>query len=221
MSQLKLKLQHQSCQWISRVDFLSDWLVWPPCSPRDSWDFSPAPQFQPINSSALSLLYSPALTSVHDCWKNHALAILIFVGKMMSVLFNMVSRFVIAFLPKNKHLLISWLQSPSAVILKANKSKIKSITASTFPPSICCEVMGLDAMILVFFLNVSSQLFSLSSFTIIKTLFSSSLLSAIRVVSSAYLRLLIFLLAVLWFIWFIQLVIYPAPHFTWCTLHRS
>ena len=121
MSQLKLQLQHQSCQWISRVDFLSDWLVWPPCSPRDSWESSPAPQFQPINSSALSLLYSPALTSVHDYWKNHALTILIFVGQVMPVLFNTVSSFVIAFLPKNKHLLISWLQSPSAVILKAKK----------------------------------------------------------------------------------------------------
>ena len=61
----------------------------------------------------------------------------------------MLSRFVIAFLPRNKHLLISWLQSPSAVILEPKK--IKSDTVSTFPPSkICHEVMGQDAMILVF-----------------------------------------------------------------------
>ena len=68
-----------------------------------------------------------------------------FVGKVMSLLFNMLSRLVITFLPRSEHLLISWLQSPSAVILKPRK--IKSATVS---PSICHEVMGLDAMILVF-----------------------------------------------------------------------
>ena len=66
----------------------------------------------------------------------------------MSLLFNMVSRLVVAFLPRNKHLLISWLQSPSAVILEPRK--IKSITLSIVSPSICHEVMGMDAMILVF-----------------------------------------------------------------------
>ena len=71
-----------------------------------------------------------------------------FVGKVMSLLFNMLSRFVIVFLPKSKHLLISWLQSLSTVILEPKK--IKSVTVSTFPPSICHEVMGPDAMILVF-----------------------------------------------------------------------
>ena len=64
----------------------------------------------------------------------------------MSLLFNMLSRFVIAFLLRSKHLLISWLQSPSAVILEPKK--IKSFTVSIFSPSICHEVMGLDAMIL-------------------------------------------------------------------------
>ena len=68
-----------------------------------------------------------------------------FVGKVMSLLFSMLSRFVIVFLPRTKRLLISWLQSPSAVILKPEK--IKSVTVS---PSICHEVMGLDAVILVF-----------------------------------------------------------------------
>ena len=68
-----------------------------------------------------------------------------FVGKVMSLLFNMLPRLVIAFLPRSKHLLISWLQSPSEVILEAKK--IKSLTVS---PSICHEVMGPDAMILVF-----------------------------------------------------------------------
>ena len=65
-----------------------------------------------------------------------------FVGKVMSLLFNMLSKFVIAFLPRSKCLLISWLQSPSAVILEPKE--IKSVTASTFSPSICHEVMGLD-----------------------------------------------------------------------------
>ena len=71
-----------------------------------------------------------------------------FVGKVMSLLFNIPSRLLITFLPMSKHLLISWLQSPSAVILEPKK--IKSITVSIVSPSICHEVMGLDAMILVF-----------------------------------------------------------------------
>ena len=71
-----------------------------------------------------------------------------FVGKVMSLLFNMLSRLVIAFLPRSMRLLISWLQSPSAVILEPKK--IKSVTVSTVSPSICHEVMGPDAMILVF-----------------------------------------------------------------------
>ena len=118
-----------------------------------------------------------------------------FVGKVMSLLFNMLSGLVITFLPRSKCLLISWLQSPSAVILEPRKSK--SAIVSTVSPSISHEVMGPDAMILVFWMLSFKPAFSLSSFTFIKRLFSSPLLSAIRVVSSAYLRLLIFLLAVL------------------------
>ena len=178
-----------------------------------------------------------------------------FVAKVMSPLFNMLSRFIIAFLPESKHLLTSWLQSPSAVILEPKK--IKSVI---FSPSICHEVMGpvgegngnplqysclenpmdrgawwatvhgvtkrqtwlkrlstharkmgLDAMSLVFWMLSFKPAFSLFSFTFIKRLFSSSSLSAIRVVSSAYLRLLIFLPATL----------IPACAFTWCTLHKS
>ena len=71
-----------------------------------------------------------------------------FFGKVMSLLFNMLSRLVIAFIPRSKGLLISWLQSPSAVIL--GPRKIKSVTVSIVSPSICLEVMGLDAMILFF-----------------------------------------------------------------------
>ena len=70
-----------------------------------------------------------------------------FIGKLMSPLFNLLSRLIIAFLPRSKHLLISWLQSPSSVILEPKK---KSLTVSILSPSICHEVLGPDAMILVF-----------------------------------------------------------------------
>ena len=96
----------------------------------------------------LSFLYGPTLISVHGYWKNHSVDYTDFASKVMSLLFNMLSMFVIAFLPKSKCLLISWLQSPSAVILEPKK--IKSVTVSIFYPSICHEVMELDAMILVF-----------------------------------------------------------------------
>ena len=86
-----------------------------------------------------------------------------FVGKVMSLLFNMLSRLGITFLPRSKCLLISWLQSPSTVILEA--PKIKSDTVSTVSPSICHEVMGPDAMILVFWMLSFTPTFSLCSFT--------------------------------------------------------
>ena len=107
----------------------------------------------------------------------------------------MLSRFVIAFLPRSKCLLISWQQLPSAVILEPKN--IKSVTVSVVSPSICDEVMGPGAMILVFWMLSFKPAFSLSSSTFIRRLFSSSLLSAIKVVSPAYLRLLIFLLEIL------------------------
>ena len=80
--------------------------------------------------------------------KTIALTMWKFVGKMIALLLNMLCRFVIAFLPRSQSLLISWLQSPSALILELKK--IKSDTLSTFPPSIHNEVMGLDAMIFTF-----------------------------------------------------------------------
>ena len=135
-----------------------------------------------------------------------------FVGKVMCLLFNTLSRLVIVFLSRSKHLLISWQQSLSTVILEHKKI----VTVSTVSPSICHEVMGLDAMIFIFWMLSFKPAFSLSSFTFIKRLFSSSSLSAIRVVSSAYLRLLIFLPAIL-----IPAMLYPAQHFTWCTPHIS
>jgi len=127
--------------------------------------------------------------------KTIALTIWTFDGKVISLLFNLLSGFVITFLPRSNRLLISWLQSPSAVVLEPRK--IKSVIVSIVSPSICHEVMGLDVMILVFWILRFLPVFSLSFFTFIKTLFSSSLLSALRVVSSAYLRLSIFLPAIL------------------------
>ena len=125
-------------------------MVGSPCSPRDSQEFFSVPQFEVIDSLALSFFYCPALTSVHDYWKNHSFDYMDFVGIVMSLLFNMLFRFVIAFLPWIKQLLISWLQSPSAVILEAAPPKIKSLTVSIVSPSVCHEMMGPDAMILVF-----------------------------------------------------------------------
>ena len=127
--------------------------------------------------------------------KTITLTIWTVVGKVMSLLFNMLSRFVIALLARSRRLLILWLQSPSTVI--SEPKKIKSVAASTFSPSICHEVMGLDAIILVFCMLNFKPAFSLSSFILIKRFFSSSSLSAIRVVSTSYLRLLIYLQAVL------------------------
>ena len=116
-----------------------------------------------------------------------------FVGKVMSLLFNMLSRLVIAFLPRSMCILISWLQSPSTVILEPKK--ITSATVSTFPPSICHEMTRQDAMIFIFLMLNFKPAFSLSS--LIKRFFSSSSLFATRVVSFAYLRLLIFLPTIL------------------------
>ena len=180
---LELQLQHQSFQWIFRVDFLWDWLVWSPCSPKDSQESSPTSQFKSINSLVLSLLYGP--THMWLLEKPIALTIRTFVRKVITLLFNMLSRFVILFFLRSKHLLISQLQSPSTVILEAKK--IKSVSASIVSPFICHELMEPDAMSLVFWMLSFKPTFSLSSFTFIKRLFSS-LLSAIRVVSSAYLR---------------------------------
>ena len=78
----------------------------------------------------LSLLYGPNMTSIHDYWKNHSFDYMELFGKVMSLLFNTLPRFVIAFLPRSKRLLLSWLQSPSTVILEPKK--IKSVTASIF-----------------------------------------------------------------------------------------
>ena len=152
------------------------------------------------HSSKTSILWHSAFFIVQlshpymTTGKTIALTRQTFVDKVMSLLFNMLSRLVITFLLRSKCLLISWLQSPSAVILEPRK--IKSATVSTVYTSICHEVMGPDAMMLVFWMLSFKPTFSLSSLIFIKRLFNSSL-SAIREVSSAYLRLLIFLPATL------------------------
>src|SRR5574341_344520 len=144
------------------------------------------------HSSKASILWHSAFFTVQlshpymTTGKTIALTRRTFASKVTSLPFNMLSRLVITFLPRSKHLLISWLQSPSAVILEP--PKIKSDTLSTVSSSISHEVMGPDAMIFVFSMLSFKPTFSLSTFTFIERLFSSSSLSAIRVVSSAYLR---------------------------------
>ena len=104
------------------ISFRMDWLDL--LAVQGTQESSPTSQFKSINSLALSLLYSPTLTSVHDYWKNQRWT---FVGKVMSLLLNMLSRFVITFLPRSKHLLISWLQSPFAVILEPSHPPPKKV----------------------------------------------------------------------------------------------
>ena len=111
---------------------------------------------------------------------------------MMSLLSNMLSRFLLGFLPSRRCLLISWPQSSSTMTIETKKIK-----SAIFSPFICHEVLEPDAKIVVFQMLSFKPGFSLSTFTFIKRLFSFSSLSAIKVVSSAYLRLLIFLPAVL------------------------
>ena len=101
------------------ISFRMDWLI-SLQSKGLSRVFS-IPQFKSINSSALSFLYSPTLTSIHDYWKTIALIRWTFVSKVMSLLLNMLPRLVRAFLPRRKHLLIPWLQSPFGVILEPKK----------------------------------------------------------------------------------------------------
>ena len=146
--------------------------------------------------------------------KTIVLTIQTFAGKVISLLFNTLSGFVIAFHPRSKHLLISWLQPPSAVILKP--PKMKSVTVSIVSPSICREVMGPDSMILVFWMLSFKPKFSVS--------FSPS--SRGSLVSLHFLPLGWQHLHIwgywcfFWQSWF-QTELHPALHFTWCTLHIS
>ena len=127
------------------------------CNPRDSQEFS-------HHSSKPSILRCSAFFIVQlshlymATGTTTALTRQTFVGKVTSLLFNMLSRLVIAFLPRSKHLLISWLQSPSAVILKPKK--IKSVVVFIVSQSICHEMMAMDAMILVFWMLSSKPAFN-------------------------------------------------------------
>ena len=140
---MEFQFQHHSFQTNPRADLLQNGLVGSPCSPRDSQESSPTPQFKSILQCSAFFtvqLSHPYMTT----GKTIALTRRTFVGKVMSLLLNMPSRLVITFLPRSKHILISWLQSPSAVILEPQKIK-----PATVSPSISHEVMGLDAMIFV------------------------------------------------------------------------
>ena len=117
------------------------------CNLKDSQESSSTPQFKSINSLVLRFFYSPTVTSIHDYWKNHSFHQMDFVGKVMSLLF-MLPTLVKTFLPRSKCLLILWLYSLSALIFQP--PKIKFATVSTVFPSICHEVMGPDATILLF-----------------------------------------------------------------------
>ena len=201
---LELQLQPKSFQKIFRIDLLA---VQGTLKSLLQHHSSKASILQ-CSAFFIVQLSHPYMTT----GKTVALTRQTFVSKVISLLFNMLSRFVIAFLPRSKHLLISWLQLPSAVILEPRK--IKSLTVSIVSPSICHKVMGSDVMSLVFWMLSFKPTFSLSSFSFIKVLFSSSSLSAIRVVSSAgywYFS---------WQSWFL-LVLPLAQRVSWCTLHVS
>ena len=128
------------------ISFRMDWLdllaVQGNCQ-----ESSPTPQFKSINSSALSLLHSPSLTSKYDYWKNYSFDLQTFVGKEMSLLFNTLFRLVITFLPRSKS-----FNFMAAVTIWSDfrAQEIKSVSVSIISPSICHEVMGPDAMVLVF-----------------------------------------------------------------------
>ena len=150
-----------SNEYSGLISFRIDWLD----LPAVQGTLKRLPQHHSLKASVLwhSAFFMVQLSHPHmTTGKTIAVSIWTFVSKVMSLLFNMLARFVIAFHPRSKHLLISWLQSPSAMVLESKK--IKSVTVSTVSPSICHEVMGPDAMILVFWMLSFKPTFSLSSF---------------------------------------------------------
>ena len=150
---MELQFQHQFFQRIFRVSFKIDWFDLAFQGTLKSLLQHHSLKASILQHSAFFIvqLSHPYMTT----GKTIAWTRWTFVSKMMSLLFNTLSSFVIALLPRSNCLLISWLQSPSEVILEPKKRK--SVTASTFPPSICHEVMGPDDMILIF-LILSFQL---------------------------------------------------------------
>ena len=128
------------------ISFRMDWLYL--LEVQGTQESSPTPQFKSISSLVLSLLIVQLSNPYMTTGKTIALTRWTFVGKVMSLVFKVLSRLVIAFLPRSKRLFISWLQSPSAVILEPKK--IKSDTVSIISPSICHDMMGPDTMIFIF-----------------------------------------------------------------------
>ena len=176
---LQLQRQHQSFQWIFRIYFLEDWLVWS-YSPRDSQESSFSPQLESINSFVLSLLYGPTLTSIHDYWKSQFCLYRPLSSKWCLCFFNTLSRFVTAFLPRSKHLLIFQLVTIHSDFV-AQENKI--CHCFHFSPIYVPWSGGTGYHILVFWMLSFKLDFSFSSFTLISKLL---LLSAIRVISSAH-----------------------------------
>ena len=154
------------------------WLIWSPCSSRDSQEFSPTPQFRSINSLVLSLLYGLPLTSIYDCWKNHGFDYTDLCQQSNASAFLHTVQVCHSFPPKEQ---VSFIFMTEVTIHSDFGAPLKkSVTVS---PSICHEVICLDVMILVFWILSFRPAFSLFSFTHIKRLFCSSSLSTIRVVS--------------------------------------
>ena len=170
---MEFQLQYQSFKWIfGLISFRMDWLDLLAVQ-------GTLKSLLQHHSSKASILQDSAFFIVQlsqpymTTGKTIAFTRRTFVGKVMSLLFNMLSRWVIVFLSRSKCLLISWPQSPSAVILEPKR--IKSVTVSTVSLSICQEVMGPHAMILVFWMLSFKPTFSLSSFTFIKRCWCSGL----------------------------------------------
>ena len=170
---LLLPFQHQSFQWIFRVDFLSGWLIWS-CCPRNSEESSPAPQFKSINSSVLSLLYGTTFTFIHDYWKNQSFDYTGLWGKMMSLLFNIAVKLCHNFSSKEQASLnfMAAVTIPSDFGAQDNKI---CHCFHFFPHQFSTHaVMGPDAMILVFWMINFKPAFSLPSFTFISKFFTST-----------------------------------------------
>ena len=165
-----LELQHQSFQWVSRVDFPQDWLVWSTCCPRDSQESSSVLQCRGINSSALCLLYCPPFTTVHNHWGDHSLDYMDLCRQSNVSAFQHTVYVCHRFSAK-KQMSSDFM----AVVIIHRDFKAweeKSVTTFTFSLSICHEEMGPDAMILVILILSFKPALSLSSFALIKKLFS-------------------------------------------------
>ena len=156
---------------------------WSPCCPREFQESSPAPQFEGMNSLAFCLFYSPALTTVHDHWEDHSQDYKD-LGQQSNVSAFQHTVYVCYRFPAKKQSSSDFMAAVTTCS-DFRAKKRKAVTTLTFSPSICHEVMGPDAMILVILIFSFKLALSLSSLNLIKRLFSSFLLSVFRVVSSS------------------------------------